>query len=143
MPIPTVITNVANVEQHVTQLAALRAVALVSRDSSAIENMLAADFVYTNSSGTVMNREQYLREYVQSPDVVWHSQEIEAVKVRVYENIAILTGLVHDRATFGTTHELDAHFRTTQVYLRDSDDIWKYVAGHTSSSSDTVKLERK
>jgi ketosteroid isomerase-like protein len=136
-------SDVAKIEQHVVQLAALRAAALVNRDSATIEGMLAADFVYTNSSGTVMTREQYLQTYVKSPDVFWHSQELAAVQVRVCDNVAVLTARVHDRATFATGQVLDAHFRTTQVYLHVGHGDWKYLAGHTSSTDEIAKVVRQ
>lgn len=121
-------------ERRVIETAIRRAKALVARDSPAIERLLAPDFLYTNASGVVLTCEQYLQAYVRTRDVVWHSQEMEGVRVRVFGNVAVLTARLHDRATFNN-ELMDAHFRTTQVYLRGDDEEWKYVAGHTSSAN--------
>lgn len=67
---------------------------------------------------------------MRSPDVRWHAQELDEVDVALHGDTAILTGRVHDRATFGG-EAFDAWFRTTFVYVR-AGDRWRCVAGHTS-----------
>ena len=93
--------------------------------------MLAPDFVYTNANGAVMGKRAYLRAYVLNPSVVWRSQKLRNVRVRVSGDTAVLTAGVHDVARFGD-HDLDANHRTTQVYVRRKG-CWQYLAGHTSN----------
>lgn len=116
----------------VTHVARARSSALVARDAAALTSILDERFVYTNASGERMDREGYLARYVRSPDVTWHDQELEDVEVALHGDTAILTGRVHDRATFAG-QDLDAWFRTTFVYVR-SGDRWRCVAGHTSGN---------
>jgi ketosteroid isomerase-like protein len=115
------------------RLAQVRSDALVARDEGALTSILAEGFIYTNASGEVLDRAQYLERYVRSPSVRWHAQELEDVAVHRFGETALLTARVHDRATFGT-QELDAWFRSTFVYVKTANG-WQCVAGHSSSDS--------
>jgi ketosteroid isomerase-like protein len=114
--------------QQLTELARRRADVLVRRDAEALDDMLAPDFVYTNSSGRVLKKQDYIQVVISA---TWISQQLSDVSVRDFGSTAILTGKVHDVADFDG-FELNSDFRTTQVYIQ-TEDGWKYAAGHTSS----------
>ncbi len=119
----------AAVAEHVESIARERSRALVARDIATLERILAPQFVYTNASGVLTDKQAYLAR-VGTPRVQWISQELSDVQVRVVGDTAVLTAAVHDRATFDG-EPLDARFRSTFVYVRSASG-WICVAGHTS-----------
>lgn len=120
------------VTQEIVQQVRSRAAALVAKDASAIAALLADDFVYTNSSGVVVNKRGYIEAYVLPPTVIWRRQSLAVEKVVVTDDVAVVIGTVHDDARFGDL-ELNAKFRTTQTYRRTNGQ-WLYLAGHTSAT---------
>lgn len=117
----------------VRRVAAERSAALVRKDVAALDRILAPEFVYTNASGEVLDKEEYLARYVRDPNVRWLSQELEDVEVRVAGNSAVVTCRVRDRAMFGG-QSLDAVFRSTYVYVREEAG-WRCMAGHTGPAA--------
>jgi ketosteroid isomerase-like protein len=117
----------------VRRVAAERSEALVRRDLAALDRILAPEFVYTNASGEVLDKERYLARYVRDPAVKWLSQEITDVRVRVFGASAVVTCAVRDRAEF-QGRPLDASFRSTYAYVRDGRG-WRCVAGHTGPAT--------
>jgi hypothetical protein len=120
-------TSAPSIEQQLTELARQRAAVLVRRDAEALDAMLMENFVYTNSSGRVLRKQDYIQVVIAA---TWISQQLSGVSVRVFGNTAVLTGKVHDVADFDG-FELNADFRTTQVYVQ-TEGGWMYAAGHTS-----------
>ncbi len=43
--------------------------AFVRRDTAALDRILADDFTYTDSSGAVLDRTQYMMSLIKSPDI--------------------------------------------------------------------------
>ena len=108
-----------------------RAQALVSRDVAKLNQLLSPGFHYTNARGAILDKVGYVQKYALDESVVWRSQELSDTKIFFVAGAAVLTARTHDIARFGT-FELDAHFRTTQIY-EVTKVGWLYVAGHTSS----------
>jgi ketosteroid isomerase-like protein len=125
-------TNVAAAE--IRRLAAERSEALVRRDIAALDRILATEFIYTNASGAVLDKEAYLSRYVRDPNVKWLSQDIDDIAVRVFGDSAVVTCRVKDRADFDG-QVLDAAFRSTYVYVRNAA-RWQCVAGHTGPAGE-------
>lgn len=118
--------------QHaIVELAQERASALVRRDGDALSKLLSPEFVYTNADGAVFKKHDYLQAYVFDPSVSWLGQDLTDVHVHASGDVAVLVAKVHDVAKFGD-QDLDADFRTTQVYVRRHGE-WQYLAGHTSN----------
>ena len=122
-----------NTTEAVLRLARERSHALVQKDAHTLDRILAPEFVYTNASGQVLDKAIYLALYVESPDVQWLSQELDAVHVHVCDSAAVLTCRVHDRARFGE-QMLDARFQSTYLYVKTSAG-WQCVAGHTGPAA--------
>lgn len=118
---------------ELVRLARARSEALVRRDARALDRILADEFVYTNASGLVLDKADYLARYVESPDVQWMSQDLEGVEVRLLGDTAVVTLRVHDRARFGE-QMLDARFRSTFVFARTPGG-WRCLAGHSSEDA--------
>ena len=82
---------------------------------------LADDFVCIESTGSVLDKTEFLRKTAEGPNLAEY--RLEQVRIRIFDNVALVhgTGLFrrHD-ATTGTS-------RYTDVYLRVGDD-WKAIA---------------
>lgn len=117
---------------EIEALFAERAAALVRGDAAYFRRLLDPAFLYTNASGAVFGREDYVAFYLESGRAKWRSQEWAELEVRVAGDVAVATALLRDRAAFDGA-ELDARFRTTQVFVR-RDGAWRYLAGHTSAA---------
>ena len=117
-------------EQTIVALAHASAAALARHDVEFFAQLLDEAFVYINANGEAMSKQEYVQRYVEPPEVQWLSQTLEEAQVRFYEDVAILTGRLHDQLTFaGKPFEGD--YVTTRVYVRAGDQ-WRCVSGHTS-----------
>ena len=121
--------------EELRDLLIARSAALVRRDIDALRQILADDFVYTNASGEVFDKAEYLDFYIVSGRMKWQSQDLDDVRIRSCGSVSVLTCRIHDRATFDG-NELDAHFRSTQVFVKHADG-WRYLAGQTTAIETT------
>jgi len=117
--------------QELLQVAQARSDALVHKDSTAMISILADEFVYINSRGMVLTKTDYIEQYVDSPDVRWHSQTLEDLHTQMYETTAILRCRVHDVGEF-SGEPFAGTFQSLFVYRRDTDRWW-CVAGQTTA----------
>ncbi len=75
--------------------------ALFTKDRTAFEPLLADDYVYIHSNGTVANREEEIAQTMAS-DVKWTASNLSGLKIRVYGDAAIVTGtLTHTGSAKG------------------------------------------
>ena len=117
--------------EEIAALFAARAEALVRGDAGFFRRLLDEEFTYTNASGAVFDRAGYIEFYLESGRARWQSQEWDELAVRLVGGVAVATCRLHDRATFDGT-ELDARFRSTQVFVKRGGE-WRYLAGQTTS----------
>ena len=64
----------------------------VTKDRATMERLMADDYLYTHSNGTVANKAQDIAETI-SPDSKWTAVKSDDLKVRVYGDVAVITGL--------------------------------------------------
>src|SRR3989454_3440831 len=64
--------------------------AVVKKDRAALERIMADDYSYTGSNGSVYNKTQDIAETM-SGDTKWTSAKLDDVKVRVLGDVAIFT----------------------------------------------------
>ena len=75
--------------------------ALFKKDRTTFEPLLADDYVYIHSNGTVANREEEIAQTMAS-DVKWTASNLSGLKIRVYGDAAIVTGtLTHTGSAKG------------------------------------------
>ena len=75
--------------------------ALFKKDRTTFEPLLADDYVYIHSNGTVASREEEIAQTMAS-DVKWTASKLSGLKVRVYGDAAIVTGtLTHTGSAKG------------------------------------------
>ena len=75
--------------------------ALFKKDRTTFEPLLADDYIYIHSNGTVASREEEIAQTMAS-DVKWTASKLSGLKVRVYGDAAIVTGtLTHTGSAKG------------------------------------------
>ena len=63
-----------------------------TKNRATLERMYSDDFIYLHSNGTSNEKTQEVAELL-SPDMKWTAHKTENQKVRVYGDVAILTGV--------------------------------------------------
>jgi len=75
--------------------------ALFTKSRARFEPLLADDYVYIHSNGTVTNREEEIGQTMAS-DVKWTASKLSNLKIRVYGDAAVVTGtLTHTGSAKG------------------------------------------
>ena len=102
-----------------------RMLAVLNADMPALDAIYADDFFYNTSSGPSLTKSEYLPRYA-SGELKIHSADSEARDIRVYENTALVTGIVHvNLTTKGETKTL--HLRYLNVWMKRANG-WVLVA---------------
>ena len=97
------------------------------KDAKAIDGLLAPTFSYTDSDGTLMNKEQYLvsiREAGYRPDQIVN----DSMKVQAYEHAAVVTGTYREKgAEKGKAYSRRGRF--TDMWIQEKGG-WLCAASH-------------
>ena len=117
----------AAVEQEVMKLErSWNDVASIKKDRAALEQILADDFSYTHSTGVVANRAQEIADTMSSQ---WTSSRTDDMKVRVFGDVAIVTGR---QVLEGTSKGyVSGPRRLTDVFVRRNGK-WQVVVGQST-----------
>ena len=119
----------SSVEQAIKQLDNERIQAQIHADAAALDRIYADDFIGIGPSGAVRTKPQVLADFT-SHGLKFQSITTDEVKVRVYENTAVETGLStmigQDK---GKTVPRDNRF--TRVWVKQQG-RWRLVANHYS-----------
>src|SRR6476469_10404136 len=119
-----------SVEEAIRKLDNERIQAQIHADATALDRIYAADFIGVGPSGTVRTKSQVILDFT-SGDLKFQSITTDEVRVRVYENTAVETGLStmvgQDK---GKTVPRDTRF--TRVWIKQQGN-WRLVANHYSS----------
>ena len=103
--------------------------AQVNRDSRALAGMIGDKFVNTEWDGEVSARGKFLAD-IADPEFKVSLLNIQDVKVILYQDTAVVTGIYHTKGTHqGKLFEHTGRF--TDTWVRE-DDKWECVASHTS-----------
>ena len=78
-------------EQEIVKLEQTVTDAQFKKDRAALERLLADDYLYTHSNGSVLNKAQEIAESMSS-DVQWTDSKFADLKVRIFSDVAVLTG---------------------------------------------------
>ena len=102
-----------------------RMLAILNVDMPTLYAIYADDFFYNTSSGPSLTKSEYLPRYA-SGELKVNSADSEARDIRVYENTALVTGIVHVNATIkGENKQL--HLRYLNVWVKRANG-WVLVA---------------
>jgi hypothetical protein len=103
--------------------------AQVSRDATAIANLIGDKFVDTEYDGQVSDRGKFLADFA-DPKFQPSVMSIDDVKVEIYATAAIVTGAYHTKGLYGgKPYEHFGRFTDTWVF---QDGKWMCVASHSS-----------
>ena len=99
--------------------------AVVEADMPTLNAIYADDFFYNTSAGPSLTKAEYLPRYA-SGELKVNAVDSEARDIRVYENTALVTGIVHVNLTAkGETKIL--HLRYLNVWMKRANG-WVLVA---------------
>ena len=122
-------TDQTSVEEVITKLDNERIQAQIHADAVALDRIYAEDFIGVGPSGTVRTKPQVIADFT-SGDLKFQSITTDDVKVRVYENTAVETGLStmigQDKGK-----AVPRETRFTRVWIKQ-EGHWRLVANHYS-----------
>ena len=116
------------VENEVSQIFHILNNATIKKDRTTIERLLADDYVYIHSNGSVKNRAEEIAETV-SDDTGWTNSQIGELRVRVFGDVAIVTGT--NTLTGAAKGYVSGVRRFTDVWVRFNG-LWKTVGGQST-----------
>ena len=99
--------------------------ALVRGDTSALERIFGEEFIYTSTSGEVVNKSQQL-ELIRSGQMKIESGASDDVQVRLYGNIALVIGSFKAKGQF-KGQAFDSTERYTSVWVKRGG-RWQLIA---------------
>lgn len=106
----------------------LNEASLIKKDRAAMERFYADDYLYNHSNGTVTNKSQEIAEYMSS-DIKWTAQSTDDLKVRMYHDVAIVTGL--STLTGSAKGYASGARRFTEIWVRRNG-RWQTVGGQST-----------
>jgi ketosteroid isomerase-like protein len=103
--------------------------AQVHHDAKALESLVGASFVYTDTDGTVMNKAQFLTD---AKDMSFQASSVtnDNVKVDLYSNAAVVSGRYHIKGTY-KGKPFNHYGRFTDMWIYQNSE-WQCVASHTT-----------
>jgi ketosteroid isomerase-like protein len=104
--------------------------AQIQRDGDALNRLVADTFVYTDTDGTVMNKQRFIAD-IKDPTTHTRSVANDDVSVFFYPGVAVVIGRYH---TKGTNHgkAFDHYGRFTDTWISSSGQ-WVCAASHTNA----------
>lgn len=125
------VQNSNEIRGELENMLSKRSKALIDKDVDYFISMLDETFIYTNASGNILDKNQYIDTYISSDYFEWKLQDLEIIEIKIHEDIVIISCKIHDMFTY-KTNEFDTYFLSTQVFKKIKDN-WCYLAGHTSN----------
>ena len=111
-------------EQEILKLDKQRSSALVQVDIPMLEKFMTDDFAYTHTSGRTQTKSEFLEE-IRTGVSHFKSQTLTNVKVRVYGDVALVTGRC-DLIGMKDNKDVVLAMYFTEVYKR-SNGRWQWV----------------
>lgn len=99
-------------------------VAIVRKDRAAIEVNLAEEFRQIDGYGNVEDRKTFVEGLI-SPDLEIDPYGVEDFEVRLYDDVALITGRTRMTGRY-RDEPFTSHYRFTDTYVREGG-IWKVV----------------
>jgi ketosteroid isomerase-like protein len=123
-------TEKHEVRHQIDQLEETWRNAILKSNISAMDGLLADDYMAISASGTLQSKEQTL-ENLRSGRVRFTTLDISDRKVRFYGKTALVTSLA---TIAGTTPDgaITGNYRYTRVYVRNAQGAWKVVSFEAS-----------
>lgn len=106
----------------------LNEASLIKKDRATMERLYADDYRYIHSNGTVNNKSQEIAEYMSS-DLKWTAHKSDDLKVRIYHDVAVVTGL--STLTGSAKGYVSGPRRFTELWVRRNG-RWQTVGGQST-----------
>jgi ketosteroid isomerase-like protein len=106
----------------------LREASLIKKDRATMERLYTDDYMYIHSNGTVANKTQEIAAYM-SPDQAWTAFKTDDLKVRIYRDVAVVTGV--STLTGSAKGYVSGARRFTELLVRRNG-RWQSVGGQTT-----------
>ena len=119
----------SGVEQAIRQLEKGRVQALLSNDTTFMERNYADDYMTTGANGLVRDRAQVIAD-LKSGAIKYESMTHDDVRLRVYGNTVIVTGLDTNKGV-EKGEDISGQRRFTRVWVKQ-DGRWLLVANQTT-----------
>jgi len=108
--------NREQIEQEVLRLADTWATAELHGDTAFLERTLSDDFIGIGPLGFMLTKQEWLARH-RSGDLKYESFNLDEVKVRVYNDAAVLTGRQVQNAAY-RGNPIRGQFRITLVFVQ-------------------------
>jgi len=122
----------SNDVKELTRLETVWNEAYVRGDATALESLCADDLIATMTDMQILNKAQSLG-ILRSGRVKFQRYETSDLRIRVYDNAAVVTGRL-ERTRLTSAGEATDGWRFTKVYVRH-DKQWQVVAWHASTNA--------
>ena len=109
--------------------------AVISRNVSALDSLLAEDYIAITANGTLLSKEQTLTN-LRSGTQKFASIEFSDRKVRFYGKTALVTSRAEINASTGEGN-ISGSYRYTRVWVKDATGVWKIVSFEASRIRDS------
>lgn len=107
--------------------------AMTENDISILDSILSDDLVYTHTTGRVETKTEFLSA-LRKRAVAYHSIEPMDVKVRIYDNTAVITGTAAMKVSAGA-NDLAFSLQFIEVY-ENSEGRWRLLAWQSTRLPD-------
>ena len=104
--------------------------AIIHRNASAMESLLADDYIAITASGTLQSKDQTLAN-LRTGTLHFNSIEFSDRKVRFYGQTALVTSRAEVSGS-NADGDFSGSYRYTRVYVRDEQGKWKIVSFEAS-----------
>jgi len=115
-------------EQDIIKLEQTVTDAQFKKDRAALERLLGDDYLYTHSNGSVLNKAQEIAESMSS-DVQWTDSKFADLKVRIFGDVAVLTGRQTIRGA--AKGYVPGPRRITDIFVKRNG-RWQHVGGQAT-----------
>ena len=109
--------------------------AIIQRNASALDDLLADDYIAITPNGTLQSKDQTLAT-LRSGSIHFKSIELSDRKVRFYGQTALVTSRAEVNGT-NADEKFSGAYRYTRVYVRDEQGKWKIVSFEASRIRDS------
>jgi uncharacterized protein (TIGR02246 family) len=116
--------------EEIRVVLAAKASALVGRSADDMAALMHPDFVHVTAGGRTLTKADYIDVFFKSKNVVYRSQQVRELEVRLFDTAAVATMIVDDQCAIDG-REITETFRAISVFTY-TDGRWLWAAGQTA-----------
>ncbi len=120
----------ASLTDEFTRLEQEWSTAIQNKDSMALNQLYAKEYIYTNENGMTFNRQQDINDIISGSYKSLAPSVISDVSVNLFGNVAVVNGLNSIKATY-KGKDISGKYRFSDVFVM-RDGRWQCVSTHAS-----------